>query len=113
MQVKPMVEEAHAKLFWQGRLTQTMSLDLGGELINALKECDTLTVNLDGVQLLDFSCLVLLCAVKRQSNEKGKVLLLEGLENPVVAAVVHRYRSNGNRLCRAYCGHSCLFDAEV
>ena len=101
------------RLYWRGALIQVMSLDLGGELLNALKKCDTLTVNLEGVELLDYSCLVILCAVKRQANEKGKVLVLEGLENPSVAAVVQRYRSNGSRLCRTYCGQSCLFEAEI
>lgn len=98
--------------YWQGALIQSMSLDLGGELLSVLKECDTLTVNLDGVELLDISCLAILCAVKRQANENGKDLALEGLENPLVAAVVQRYRSNGNRFCRSYCGESCLFEAE-
>ena len=113
MQLKRAVEEVQAKLYWRGALTQTMSLDLGGEILNALKECDILTVNLEGVELLDYSCLVLLCAVKRQANEKGKVLALEGLENPRVAAVVQRYRSNGTRLCRTYCGQSCLFETDI
>lgn len=98
------------KLYWRGPLTQSMSMDLGGELLNALKECDTLTVNLEEVKLLDYSCLVILCAVKRQANEKGKVLLLEGVENPAVLPVIQHFRSNGNRLCRTYCGDRCLFD---
>ena len=104
-------EAVHERIYWRGILTQTMCIDLGGGVLNAFKECDTLTVNLGGVQLLDFSSLVLLCALKRQTNEVGKALLLEGLENPVVAAVVHRYRSNGRRLCRVYCGQSCLFES--
>lgn len=98
------------RFHWQGALTQAMSLGLGGELLNALKGCDTLTVNLDGVELLDYSCLVVLCAVKRQASERGKELVLEGLANPQVASLVHCFRNNGNRLCRAYCGDSCLFD---
>lgn len=102
-------ENVYLKLYWRGVLTQAMSLDLGGELLTALKACEALTVNLDGVELLDFSCFVLLCAVKRQANEKGKILALEGLENPRLAEVVQRY-CNGNRLCRAYCGQSCLFE---
>ena len=101
------------RLSWSGALIQAMSLDLGGELLNALKECDILTVNLDRVEFLDYSCLVILCAVKRQANEKGKILALDGLENPVVAAVVQRYRSNGSRLCRSYCGQSCLFETDI
>ena len=113
MQVKRVVEDVQAKVYWRGALTQAMSLDLGGELLKALKECDILTVNLEGVELLDYSCLVLLCAVKRQANEKGQVLALEGLENPRVAAVVQRYRSNGTRLCRTYCGQSCLFEIAI
>lgn len=111
--IELVVAGVQAKLCWRGALTQAMSLDLGGELLNALHECDTLTVNLEGVELLDFSCLVLLCAVKRQANEKGKVLTLEGLENPLITAVVQRYRSNGSRFCRTYCGHSCLFETEI
>jgi len=107
-----LVADGHAKLCWRGALTQAMSLDLGGEILNALKEYDILTVNLDGVERLDFSCLVLLCAVKRQANEKGKILSLEGLENPLVAAVVQRYRRNGSRFCRTYCGQSCLFETD-
>lgn len=106
-------EDVQAKLYWRGALIQAMSLDLGGELLHAFRECDALTVNLEGVELLDYSCLVLLCAVKRQVNEKGKVLALEGLENPPVAAVVQRYRGNGSRLCRTYCGQSCLFEMEI
>lgn len=102
-----------AKLYWRGILIQAMSLDLGGEILNALQECDTLTVNLEGVELLDYSCLVLLCAVKRQASEKGKDLVLEGLENPRITAVVQRYRSNGSRFCRTYCGQGCLFEAEI
>ena len=101
------------RLYWSGALTQAMSLDLGGELLKALKECGTLTVNFDRVKLLDYSCLAILCAVKRQANEKGQVLTLEGLENPLVAAVVQRYRSNGSRLCRTYCGQSCLFETDI
>jgi ABC-type transporter Mla MlaB component len=101
------------RLCWQGALIQSMSMDLGGEILNALKDCDILTVNLDAVELLDYSCLVILCAVKRQANEKGKVLILEGLENPAVAPLLERYRNNGSRLCRAYCGQSCLFEAEI
>lgn len=112
MQVLRRGEDLPAKLHWRGILTQTMSLELGGELLDALKECDALTVNLGGVEFLDFSCLVLLCAVKRQANEKGKTLVLEGLENPQVAAVVQRYCRNGSRLCRTYCG-SCLFEAAT
>lgn len=100
-------------LYWQGALIQSKSMELGGEILNALKECDTLTVNLDAVESLDYSCLVILCAVKRQANEKGKVLILEGQQNPAVAPLVQRYRNNGSRLCRAYCGQSCLFEAEV
>ena len=113
MQLKRVVEEVQAKLYWRGALTRAMSLDLGGEILNALKKSDILTVNLEGVELLDYSCLVLLCAVKRQANEKGKVLTLEGLENPRVAAVVQRYRNNGTRLCRTYCGQSCLFETDI
>ena len=113
MQVKRAVEDVHALMHWRGRLTQAMSLDLGGELLNVLRECDTLTVNLDEVELLDYSCLILLCAVKRQANEKGQVLALEGLKNPQVAAMVQHYRSKGSRLCRTYCGQSCLFEAEI
>jgi ABC-type transporter Mla MlaB component len=113
MHVDKEVGDLQAKLHWRGTLTQAMSLDLGGELLNALREVDTLTVNLEGVEFLDFSCLVLLCAVKRQANEKGKVLALEGLENSLIAAVVQRYCSNGSRLCRTYCGQSCLFGIEI
>jgi ABC-type transporter Mla MlaB component len=98
------------RVYWSGALTQGMSLGLGGDLLEALKACHILTVNLDGVELLDVSCLVILCVVKRQSNEKGKVLLLEGLENPAVVPVIHTYHSNVNRLCWTYCGGSCLFD---
>lgn len=98
------------KIFWRGILTQSMCLDLGGELLNALNESDTLAVNFDHVELIDFSCLVLLCSVKRQANEKGKNLVLDGVESPAVATVIQRFRSNGNRLCRAYCGNSCLFE---
>lgn len=105
-------EIAQEKLYWRGILTQAMSMELGGEVLNALRGCDSLTVNLDGVECLDFSSLVLLCSMKRHANEKGKALSLEGLENPVVAAVVQRYRSNGSRLCRTYCGNNCLYDAE-
>lgn len=112
MQVERVEEGVQTKLYWRGALTQAMSMDLGGELLNALRECDTLIVNLEEVEDLDYSCLVLLCAVKRQANEKGKVIHLEGLENPVVAAVVKSYRSNGSRLCRSYCGNSCLFETE-
>ena len=112
MQVNPVEAAVSAQLYWQGGLTQAMSMDLGGELLQTLSECDSLTVNLAGVEFLDFSCLVLLCAVKRQANEKGKALALEGLENSVVAAVVQQYRSNGSRLCRSYCGNSCLFEAD-
>ncbi len=103
-------EKFSERLYWSGALTQSMSLDLGGELLNALKECGNLTVNFDGVELLDYSCLAILCSVKRLANEKGKILALEGLENPRVATVVQRYRNNGSRLCRAYCGQSCLFE---
>lgn len=112
MQLKKRTEDNLEKLYWQGALTQAMSMDLGGELLHALCECDTLIVNLDGVELLDLSTLVLLCAVKRQANEKGKSLLFEGLGNPVVATVVQRYRNNGSRICRAYCGNSCLFETD-
>jgi ABC-type transporter Mla MlaB component len=94
-------------------LTSALSLDLGGELLKALKEYDTLIVNFDGVKLLDYSCLAILCAVKRQANENGQVLTLEGLENPLIAAVVQRYRSNGSRLCRTYCRQSCLFETDI
>lgn len=98
------------KVYWDGVLTQGMSLKLGGDLLKAMNACQTLTVNLDGVELLDASCLVILCAVKRQANEKGKVLLLEGVGNPVVVPMIQHFRSNGNRLCRTYCGDRCLFD---
>lgn len=98
------------RVCWRGILTQAMSLTLGGELLNLLKGCDTLIVNLDAVEVLDYSCLVLLCAVKRQASEKGKEILLEGRENPAVAQLLRRFQVNGNRLCRAYCGNSCLFD---
>lgn len=98
------------RIYWRGTLTRSVSMALGGELLEALKRNDTLTVNLDGVEFLDYSCLVLLCAVKRQASEKGKDVSLEGLSNRVVAPLVQRYRINGNRLCRAYCGQSCLFD---
>lgn len=105
--------DVRAKLYWRGVLTQAMSLDLGGEILNALQECNTLTVNLEGVELLDFPCLVLLCAVKRQANERGQNLVLEGLENPRITAVVQRYRNNGSRFCRTYCGQGCLFETEI
>ena len=111
--IELVVAGVQAKLYWRGALLQAMSLDLGGEILNALQECDTLTVNLAGVELLDFSCLVLLCAVKRQANDKGKVLAVEGLENPLITVVVQRYRNNGSRLCRTYCGRSCLFEPDM
>lgn len=103
-------QSAAEKVYWNGAMTQGMSLGLGGDLLKELKGCQTLTVNLDGVELLDASCLVILCAVKRQANEKGKVLLLEGMENPAVFPVLQHFRGNGNRLCRSYCGDRCLFD---
>lgn len=112
MQVNQVQENVQAMLSWQGVLSQTMSMELGGQVLNALKECDSLTVNLDQVVSLDFACLVLLCTLKRHANEKGKGLHLEGMGNSAVAPVVQRFRNNGNRLCRAYCGNSCLFDAE-
>ena len=105
-------DSAPVKLYWRGSLTQAMSMNLGGEVLTVLKTCDALTVNLDGVECLDFSSLVLLCSVKRQANVMGKVLQLEGVENSVIAAVVQAYRSNGSRLCRTYCGNSCLFDQK-
>lgn len=98
------------KIFWRGSLAKTESMTLGGELLSALSRCDTLTVNLDGVKFLDYSCLVLLCAVKRQATEKGKEIRLEGTRNRAVAPLIQRYPVNGSRLCRAYCGNSCLFD---
>ena len=98
------------KVYWNGALTQGMSLGLGGDLLKELKACQTLTVNLDGVEFLDASCLVILCAVKRQANEKGKVLLLEGLGNPAVVPVIQHFHSKNSRLCRSYCGDRCLFD---
>lgn len=110
MMAIPEKKNVQHRIFWRGIMTQSMCLDLGGELLNALQESDELTVNFDGVELLDFSCLVLLCTIKRQVNEKEKSLLLEGIENPVVAPVIERFRMNGNRLCRTYCGNSCLFE---
>lgn len=98
------------RISWNGILTQAMCIDLGREVLNALNKCDTLAINLDGVESLDHSCLVLLCTVKRQANEKAKKLILEGTDNPVVAALIQRFHSNNLRLCRTYCGHSCLFD---
>lgn len=99
------------KIYWDGALIQALSMERGGELLRALNECDTLIVNLDGVELLDPAFFVILCAVKRQANKKGKFFALEGLENPVVAAAgVSFHRSSGNRLCRTYCGNSCLLD---
>lgn len=103
-------QSAEERVHWGGVLTQGMSLGLGGDLLKTLKGCQTLIVNLDGVELLDASCLVILCAVKRQANEKGKVLLLEGMENPAVVPAVQHFRSHGNRLCRTYCGDRCLFE---
>lgn len=105
-------EVVQKELFWQGDITASMSLNLGGLLLTALNDCDELTVNFEEVDFLDFSCLALLCAVKRQANEKGKGLQLEGLEHPPVAAVVQRLQRRGNRLCRTYCGNNCLFDPE-
>ena len=110
MKSGPVHEVVAEKIYWRGTLHQSLSLDLGGELLQALKKCDRLTVNLEEVEFLDYACLVLLCAVKRQASEKGKILLLEGIENPAVAPLVQNFRSNGNRLCRAYCGNTCLFD---
>lgn len=98
------------KIFWRGSLAKTESMALGGELLSALSRCDALTVNLDGVKFLDYSCLVLLCAVKRQASEKGKEIRLEGTGNRAVAPLIQHYPVNGSRLCRAYCGNSCLFD---
>lgn len=105
-------EAVTQKIYWHGVLLQALGMERGGELLHALKECDTLIVNLDGVELFDPAFFVILCAVKRQANQRGKVLALEGLQNPVVAAAGKRYRSSGgNRLCRTYCGNSCLLDA--
>lgn len=98
------------RIYWRGSLTQSASMALGRELLEALKRSDSLTVNLEKVEFLDYACLVLLCAVKRQASEKGQDVCLEGLSNRVVAPLVQRYRVNGNRLCRAYCGNTCLFD---
>jgi len=112
MQLREVEENMATMLCWQGDLTQAMSMELGGQVLHALKDCDTLTVNLANVTSLDISCLVLLCAVKRQANEKGKVLQLEGLTNSSLDAVLERFRSNGNRICRTYCGNSCLFDEK-
>jgi DNA-binding response OmpR family regulator len=109
--VSPVTQEVPAdKIFWRGSLAKTESMALGGELLSALSRCDTLTVNLDGVKFLDYSCLVLLCAVKRQASEKGKEIRLEGTGNRAVAPLIQGYPVNGSRLCRAYCGNSCLFD---
>lgn len=113
MQVDRLEEDVLGKLYWRGVLTQAMSMDLGGALILALRECDTLIVNLEGVEGLDLSCLVMLCAVKRQANEMEKIIHLDGLENPIVALMLQSYRSNGNRICRAYCGNHCLFESLI
>lgn len=100
------------RLYLDGVLTQAMSLELGGELLIALRGCGELTLNLEEVASLDVSCLILLCAIKRQANNKGKIFLLEGLDNPAVDVVARNYRSKGNRLCRTYCGNTCLFENE-
>ena len=110
MKSSPDREVVAEKIYWRGTLHQSLSLDLGGEILQALKKCDTLTVNLEEVEFLDYACLVLLCAVKRQATEKGKDIRLEGKEDGAVAPLIRRYRVNGSRLCRAYCGNTCLFD---
>lgn len=104
-------EAVTQKIYWHGVLMQALSMERGGELFHALKNCDALIVNLDGVEHLDPAFFVMLCAIKRQANQKGKIFSLEGLENPVVAAAGESFhRTSGNRLCRTYCGNSCLLD---
>lgn len=114
MQVMSMDKEGQATLYWRGNLTKAMGMDLGGELLQSLGECQSLILNLEKVEFLDFSCLVLLCAVKRQAAGKGKEMSLQGTENPAVATVIQRFHgNNAHNLCRVYCGNSCLFDGCV
>jgi len=98
------------RICWSGILSHSMSMDKGRELINTLKKCETLTVNLDGVKIFDASYLVILCSAKRKADETGKFLRVEGLDSPAVAPMLQRFRGSGNNLCRTYCGHNCLFD---
>ena len=110
MKSNPVREVVAERIYWRGALQQALSLNLGGELLQRLRTCDTLTVNLDGVEFLDYACLVLLCAVKREASEKGKKICLEGTGNRAVSPLIQRFSVNGSRLCRAYCGNTCLFD---
>lgn len=112
MQAVAVNDEVSVRLQWRGALVQAMGMDLGGELLNALRGCDNLTLCLNEVELLDPACLVIFCVVKRQANEKQKVFSLEGIDKPAIAAVIQRYRKNGSRMCRSYCGQSCLFEAD-
>lgn len=113
MQAITVSEEVSLRLQWRGALLQSMGMDLGGELLNALKKCDVLTLSLDEVELLDPACLVIFCVVKRQANESRKIFALEGRDSPAIASVIRRYCKDGRRMCRSYCGQSCLFEADV
>lgn len=102
-------EKSHSLLIWRGALSREKTGALRGELLAALKHADHLTIRLVAVESFDISCLLLLCAAKRQAAARGQFLVLEGTESAAVMATVRRYGYGEQRFCLAQCDGVCLW----
>lgn len=102
-------ETSHPILVWRGILSRERIVALRRELLAALKQADRLTIRLVAVESFDISCLLLLCAAKRQAAARGQFLVLEGTESAAVMTTVRRYGYGEHRFCLAQCAGVCFW----
>lgn len=99
----------HSDLCWSGATTVEQVTTLRQELLEALLQSQSVSIDLSEVTKLDLAPLQLLCAAQRVAVPQGKRVRLQGENHPPVATAIRKYGFLRQGPCCRDCGSHCLW----
>jgi ABC-type transporter Mla MlaB component len=99
----------HSDLCWSGVATVEQVSILRQELLEALLQSQSVSIDLGEVTRLDLALLQLLCAAQRVAVPQGKQVQLQGMTHPPLAAAIENYGFLRQGPCCRDCGSHCLW----
>ncbi len=106
---KPKGPEGGALLRIQGRVTVTEAALLRNGLLEAFEKCDSLRIDLEGLEEGDLSLLQILCAAHREALAAGKRVVLEGITREDLARLLEKAGYLHQAGCLSGAKDSCLW----
>lgn len=99
----------HGELCWSGALTIEHSARLRQELLAALLQAQSVTIDLNEANDVDVAVLQLLCAAQRAAVPQGKIVRLRGCARQPVRAALYLNGFRRPAPCCRECGGNCLW----